>query len=71
MANGTTPYKARFGQDFTGPIIPLGAEVTFKPISDKDISRTRKFGDTNLPGVFLGYSQQAGGGWSGDLIIAD
>ena len=24
-----------------------------------------------MPGVFLGYSQQAGGGWSGDLLLAD
>ena len=24
-----------------------------------------------MAGIFLGYSQQAGGGWSGDLLIAD
>ena len=24
-----------------------------------------------LPGIFLGYEQQAGGGWSGDLWIVD
>ena len=24
-----------------------------------------------MPGVFLGYAQQAGGGWNGDLLVAD
>ena len=30
-----------------------------------------KFSDRTLSGFFLGYSQLAGVGWSGDLIIAD
>ena len=24
-----------------------------------------------LSGIFLGYEQQAGGGWSGNLLLAD
>ena len=24
-----------------------------------------------LPGVFVGYAQNAGGGWTGDLLVAD
>ena len=30
-----------------------------------------KFGVKTLSGAFVGYLQQAGGGWSGDLVIAD
>ena len=63
--------KARFGKDFAGPIIPMGAEVTYKPITDKDKSRLHSLGAQVLKGVFLGYSQHAGGGWTGDVVVID
>jgi hypothetical protein len=66
-----TAYKMRYGIDFTGPIIPFGAQIKYAPISQKDKERVHKFGDKTLAGVFLGYEQHAGGGWSGDLLIAD
>ena len=28
-------------------------------------------GEKTLPGLFWGYEQQAGGGWSGDVLIVD
>ena len=61
----------RFDYDFPGPKIPFGAEITYKPISDKDVARLHKFGSKVLRGVFIGYEQRAGGGWSGDLLVAD
>jgi hypothetical protein len=67
----STSYKLRFNEDFRGPIYPFGALVDYKPSSDKDKSRVHKFGKSTLEGIFLGYHQHAGGGWSGDLLVAD
>ena len=71
METGKTAYQERFASDFTGPLIPFGAAVHYDPITDKDRKRTRAFGDKMLTGLFLGYHQQAGGGWSGDLLLID
>ena len=35
LADGQTSYKKRYGVDFSGPVIPFGAEVTYKPITEK------------------------------------
>jgi hypothetical protein len=71
LANGSTAYKARFGEDFRGPTIPCGAEITYHPISDKDKKRCHQMGQKLLSGIFLGYIQHAGGGWANDLQIID
>ena len=70
-ASGITPWKARFTEDFRGPAIPFGALIEYYPISEKDHKRLEPFGSKLLPGLFIGYQQQCGGGWSGDLIIVD
>ena len=50
---GKTPYKRRFGEPFTGPVIPFGAMVEYHPISTRDHCR----GSTNLARKFhLEYS---------------
>ena len=66
-----TAYERRFNAKFTGPVIPFGAEITYLPISDKDKKRVHQFGSKVLSGIFLGYDQQEGGGWSGDLMVLD
>ena len=71
QSEGKTPFSLRFGEDFTGPIIPFGAEVTYKPITDKDKERLHKYGRKELNGIFVGYAQHAGGGWTGDLLLVD
>ena len=68
---GKTAYESRFGRKFGGPTIPFGAEVRYLPITDKDKERGHKFGDKLLAGIFMGYDQRAGGGWSGDLLVVD
>ena len=57
--------------EFSGPIFTFGCEIKYKPISKDDVARAHKFGDKRLPGIFLGYEQQARGGFSGDLLVAD
>ena len=55
-------YKARFGEEFNGPIILVGVGVKYKPSRQKDIDLLPKFGAKVLRGLFVGYVQQAGGG---------
>jgi len=71
LANGHTAYHNRFGIDFPGPLIPFGAEIRYKPSSPGDKEMVHELGDKMLPGIFMGYDQQAGGGWSGDLLLAN
>ena len=60
LSDGKTPYEKRFGEPFTGPIIPLGSLVEYYPILAKDQSRIHQFGKKVLPGLFLGYALYAG-----------
>lgn len=71
IVGGQTPWFKRFGKDFDGPRIPMGAEIKYKPISKNDLKRTHKFGDKRLRGIFVGYKQRHGGGWTGELEIVD
>jgi hypothetical protein len=71
LRNGQTAFQQRFGIEFKGPCIPFGAEIRYYPITTKDKARLHGFGNKTLDGIFLGYQQQAGGGWSGDLLILD
>ena len=71
MANGMTPYKTRFGEDFRRELIPMGAEMRYYPISQADKERLPQIGEKTLPALFLGYEQQAGGGWNGRYFFVD
>ena len=71
VANGFNAHEKRFTMSFDGPLIPMGAEVRYMPISAKDKARTHKFGDKLLNGIFAGYGQHAGGRWDKTLLLAD
>jgi len=45
--------------------------IKYLPITQKDKERVHKYSDKLLPGIFLGYSQQSGGGWNGDFLLCD
>ncbi|MHC4952052.1 MAG: integrase catalytic domain-containing protein, partial [Planctomycetota bacterium] len=71
LETGETAYKERFGSNFSGPLIPFGAQVQYLPITHADKTQQHAFGNKMRRGIFLGYVQQAGGGWNGDLYVAD
>ena len=71
LADDKTPYERRFNSPFDGPIIPFGAEVKFYPLSSTDQERMHQVGKKIFPGKFVEYALNAGGGWTGDLLIAD
>lgn len=70
-AVGVTPWRANFGEHVRGPAIPFGAFVGYKQIADKGHARLDAFVRKLLPGLFIGYEKQCGGGWSGDLLFVD
>ena len=55
VTDGRTPYEKRFDA-FDDLIWPLGAEMLYKPISQKDKRRLHQLGDKRcwLAGVFIG-----------------
>jgi len=71
LITGETAWEKRFGVPFKGKILPFGCEINYKPITDKDAAKTHQFGAKMLPGIFMGYKQKSGGGWSGDVFICD
>ena len=66
-----TPYKFRYKEDFPYELIPLGAELHFKPESPKDMRKLNKYNEKMLPGIMLGYKMLAGNKSSGDIIILE
>ena len=48
LSDGKTPYERRFGEPFSGPVVPFGSLVEYYPISAKDQSRIHQFGKKSL-----------------------
>ena len=45
--------------------------MNHKPMSQKDKHRLHELGKKMRPGIFMEYTLRTGGGWTGDLLIAD
>ena len=71
LSDGKRPSERRFGESFTGPVIPFGSMIEHHPISAKNLSRIHQFGKKVLRGIFLGCALYAGGIWKGDILVAD
>ena len=71
LIDGKTSYEKRYKAVFDGPLWPMGIEVKWQPQSAKDKERVHAFGDKRLEGIFVGYSQDPGGGWNENVIIID
>ena len=51
--------------------IPVGNALYLDPNPTKDESRPHQLGTKMLPGIFIGYARNSGGGCTGLLIIVD
>ena len=60
MADGKTAYEKRCGVKFDGPLIPFGAQISYKPTSSKDEAKLHPFGKRMHPGIFTGNVLRAG-----------
>ena len=52
LADGQKSYGNIFGCSIDGPVISVGVNISYKPISSKDESRLRNFGKKVLTGIF-------------------
>ena len=68
---GKTAYEKRFGEPFRGAIIPFGAAITYKPSKPDIIAQMAKIGKKNREGIFMGYVQQHGGGYTDQMWVLD
>ena len=68
LADRKLPYERNFGTPFDGPGMLFGAEIHSNPISTRDTSRLHQLGTRKLPGIFIGYTLNSGGGWTVDLV---
>ncbi len=71
QVEGKTAYEKRNNAIFDGPIWAVGIEVKWQPQSQKDKERVHAFGDKRLDGIFVGYSQDPGGGWNENVYVID
>ena len=66
---GQSAWYRRYGEEFTGQLIPFGAAVIFKPSPTK--YKTDKPLPTGMYGIFLGYRLAPGGTWDGEYLVED
>ena len=59
----------RFGEEFSGLVLPIGCGVFFMPSPTK--YKLPKAGPSLAYGILLGYQMSPGGRWSGRYIVAD
>ena len=71
LSDGKTPHERRFGEPFTGLLIPFRSMIAYHHTSAKDLSKLHQFGKKVLPGIFLGYLLYAVRIWKRDILVAD
>ena len=71
LKDGKTAFEKRFEKPWYGPYLHFGELVEYQPDKPPDKARCHKYGKETLPGIFVGYKEDAGGGWSGELKIVD
>jgi hypothetical protein len=69
LATGVDAWSQRYGEPFSGQLIPFGAAVWLKPARTKHV--TDKPLPTGVFGVFLGYRFAPGGAWNGEYLVED
>ena len=57
LVSGKTAFEQRCGAPYQGPLIPLGAEISYVPHSPADKERVHKYGPKRLEGIFLGMNR--------------
>ena len=65
-----SPHEQRFGHEFLGLLLPLGAKVQFRPPTPV-LKAQHKFAPRTRAGIFLGWHMLMGGRWSGDYLVGD
>ena len=67
---GVVPWEARFGEPFTGLVVPFGAKVLYWHNPKQNVPETSKFSSTGVEGIFLGYHVQPGFIFKREYLVA-
>ena len=68
--NAQIPGTERFGENFTGRLVPFGAKVLFRNNPKQNITDASKFAPKGEDGVFLGYHVQPAFIWRQEYLVA-
>ncbi len=71
LVGGETAYTKRYEVEFTGPILPMGARVLYKPLDPRDIAKIEKYHSKVLDGLFIGHEQRYGGKCTKSLMFVN
>ena len=69
LDNGIVPWEARYGEPFSGIMIPFGARVLYWNNPKQNIPASSKFAPTGVEGIFLGYHIQPGFVWKEEYLV--
>ena len=67
---GQIPWTERFGEDFSGRLVPFGAKVLFWNNPKQNVTDASKFAPKGEDGIFLGYHIQPGFIWRQEYLVA-
>ena len=71
LPSGKMAYEQRFNEPFRGAIIPFGAAITYNPLQPGHDRSLAKMGKKNRDGIFMGYDQKHGGGYTDNMWVLD
>ena len=71
LADEQNESSAKPLKEFNGSLLRFGQAIEYKPSSPEDHERIHKFGSQTILGIWVGYDQATGGGWSGAYRIID
>ena len=71
LVGGKTAYFNRFKIDYDGPVYPFGCWITYQPRNEAEKAKAHRLGGKLLQGIFIGFEQNANGGFQGDLRFCD
>ena len=60
LDTGQIPWTERFGENFSGKLVPFGAKVLFWNNPKQNVTNASKFAPKGEDGIFLGYHVQPG-----------
>ena len=68
--NGLVPWSQRFGEEFTGKLVPFGAKILYWADPKQKQPNRSKFAGTGIEGIFLGYHIQPGFIFKEEYLVA-
>ena len=68
--NAQIPWTECFGENFTGRLVPFGAQVLFWSNPKQNMTDASKFAPKGEDGIFLGYHMQPAFIWRQEYLVA-